>query len=236
MFESSTLVQSTLALLLAAALSIGAVSARVAFDGRWSTATDSLVLAFVLTPLFAKFFLLLLLPGVGFSALPLHVCDIAGAFCAIGIATRHPDYATLGTLTSILYSSVAIFQPDLGDGSSLVEHVLFWTRHISLAVAAVYLMFGLGLLPTRRGYWKWVAFVLGYVALAIPTNSTFGTNFAYLANISVAPRILELLGPWPYRLVPMIAIPLVLGAAITEWSVRSRLSEKLASSTSRSPS
>lgn len=220
MSSSSIQIQSLIALSTAIVISIVAVAARRHFHNQLAQAIDAVLIAFVLTPLFSKMFLLLLLPGVELSALPLHVCDVAGAFCALAIATRHPEVATLGLLTAVLYSSVAICQPDLGIGPTPVELALFWTRHISLLVASIYLIFGLGLLPTRRGYWQWVAFVVAYVALIVPLNNLLNTNFAYMSDMKDVPRILDELGAWPNRLLPMVAIPLLLGAALTELSVR----------------
>lgn len=220
MDTSSVHMQSLIALSTAIVISVGAVAARRHLHSRRANSIDAVLIAFVLTPLFSKMFLLLLLPGVELSALPLHVCDVAGAFCALAIATRHPDVATLGSLTAVLYSSVAICQPDLGIGPTPVELALFWTRHISLVVASIYLIFGLELLPTWRGYWQWVAFVVAYVALIVPLNYLLKTNFGYMSDMKDVPRLLDELGAWPNRLLPMVAIPLLLGAALTDFSVR----------------
>lgn len=212
---STLVLQSLIALTVSALLAAAAVGARRSIGGRTAVFTDTAMLVFVLTPLLSKFFLLLLLPGAGASALPLHVCDVAGAFCAYAIAKRNSHAATIGCLTALLYSSVAICQPDLGIGPTDVELVLFWTRHVSLVVASIYLMAGLGLWPTWSGYGRWLLLTVGYIAVMVPLNGMLDTKFAYLSDATTMPKVVLSLGPWPVRVLWMVLIPAAMGAALT---------------------
>lgn len=219
---SSTWLSPIQGLSLAVALCVAAIALRRRAGARLQRLLDGIVLTLVLTPLFSKFFLLLALSGTSLQALPLHVCDFAGVFCATALVTRNADLATIGVLTASLLSSLAICQPDLGSGPTFLEQLLFWTRHFSLLLAAAYLVFAVAMPLTWRGYALWAALVLSYAAAALVLNPILGTNFGYLTPLTTPPAILKALGPWPDRVVLMVLGPLSLGALATALVMRFR--------------
>jgi len=144
------------------------------------------------------------------TLLPLELCDAALVLAVVTlISPRRPAaevvyfWAGSGTL-------LAMLTPELPWNFPRWEFVVFFGLHGLVLVAALVLVFGLGLRPRPGAPWRvfgitaaWAAFV-GLVDLAL------GTNYMYLRHKPYAETPLDWMGPWPVYIGVGAAVALVL--------------------------
>ncbi|NIJ12083.1 putative integral membrane protein (TIGR02206 family) [Saccharomonospora amisosensis] len=155
------------------------------------------------------------------DSVPLHLSDLAGLVAAYALwSHRHWAFALtyywcLSLSTQALVSPV-LASPDFPHH----EFLAFWGMHLLVIWAAIYLTWGAGLRPTWRGYRITVAVTLGWVAVAMTFNAATGTNYGYLNRKPDTGSVLDLLGPWPWYLLPEITVIAAAWALMTwPWTV-----------------
>ena len=144
------------------------------------------------------------------AVLPLELCDAALVLAVITLLVPRRATAEVVYFWAVSGSVLAMLTPDLAWDFPRWEFVVFFGLHGLVFVAALVLVFGLGLRP-RSGaplrVWgitaAWAAFV-GLVDLA------FGTNYMYLRRKPLAPTPLDWMGPWPAYILVGAAVALAL--------------------------
>jgi hypothetical integral membrane protein (TIGR02206 family) len=131
------------------------------------------------------------------TVLPLELCDAA---LVLAVATllrprRAPAeivyfWAGSGTL-------VAMLTPELPWGFPRWEFVVFFGLHGLVLVAALVLVFGLGLRPRPGAPWRMLGITAGWAAFVGLVNLVLGTNFMYLRHKPTVATPLDWMGPWP---------------------------------------
>lgn len=136
------------------------------------------------------------------ESLPLHLSDVLRVVVAIALIWR-PQW----TLAVIYYWGLtlnlqSIITADLNyyDYPTL-EFIMYWLLHITVLVAPLVFIFGLGYRPTWRGYGLTLAITLGWAAVTFIVNTILDTNYGYLNGPPDGPSILDALGPWPMYLL-----------------------------------
>lgn len=133
---------------------------------------------------------------------PLHLCDLAAWFApwAMLSAKRWPK--TVFFFWGLGLSSQAFFTPTLQEGPADPVFWLFWTQHLGVVGGALYLAVVGGYRPSIRDTTLAFAATLAVAAAVMPLNLAFGLNYMYTGNtLPDRPTVLDLLGPWPLRLV-----------------------------------
>jgi hypothetical integral membrane protein (TIGR02206 family) len=77
------------------------------------------------------------------------------------------------------------------------EFVVFFGLHGLVLVAALVLVFGLGLRPRPGAPWRAFGITAGWAALVGLVNLALGTNFMYLRHKPLVATPLDAMGPWP---------------------------------------
>ena len=144
------------------------------------------------------------------TVLPLELCDAA---LVLAVATllrprRAPAaivyfWAGSGTL-------VAMLTPELPWGFPRWEFVVFFGLHGLVLVAALVLVFGLGLRPGPRAPWWMLGITAGWAAFVGLVNLILGTNFMYLRHKPTVATPLDWMGPWPVYIGVCGVVALVL--------------------------
>jgi hypothetical integral membrane protein (TIGR02206 family) len=141
------------------------------------------------------------------AMLPLHLCT-ALAWVAM---------YTLVTLDVVAYDFVyffgiggplqAILTPDAGKyGLPHFRAVQTLTSHGLLIIAALYLTLIEGLRPTWRSIPRVIVGTMAYMAAVTVVNVAVGGNYMFTLHKPPTASVLDALGPWPWYLVPMIAL------------------------------
>lgn len=160
------------------------------------------------------------------KTLPLQLCDLASVVAVYALWTRRRWAAALTYFWGLTLTSQAIITPDLAAGFPDPIFVLFWAMHLLVVWAAVYLVWGLGLGPSWRGYRIALVVTAVWAVTVFAFNVAAGTNYGYLNAKPSAASALDLLGPWPWYLLAEVAIVSAFWALITlPWAARAGADE-----------
>ncbi len=147
---------------------------------------------------------------IGWTAdkmLPLHLCS---ALIWVGAYT-------LVTMNAALYEFVyfmgiggplqAVLTPDAGQyGLPHFRAVQTLVSHGVLIVAALYLTVVEGMRPTWDSVQRVILGTALYMALVTVVNVAIGSNYMWTLGKPPVVSLLDVLGPWPWYLVPVIAL------------------------------
>ncbi|KUI24846.1 hypothetical protein AU196_15575 [Mycobacterium sp. IS-1742] len=155
------------------------------------------------------------------TSVPLQLCDIAELTAAYALWSQRHRAFVLTYFWGLVLSSQALLTPDIGtpeEGAPDFPHhlfVTFFTLHVLVVWAAVYLTWGRGMRPRWADYRFAVVVTLGWVAFTLAFNAIAGTNYGYLNAKPPTASVLDVLGPWPVYLVAEIAVVMVVWALMT---------------------
>jgi hypothetical integral membrane protein (TIGR02206 family) len=135
---------------------------------------------------------------LGWTALlPLELCDAALVLAVLTlVAPRHAAaevvyfWAGSGTL-------LAMLTPELPWNFPRWEFVVFFGLHGLVLVAALVLVFGLGLRPRPGAPFRVFGITAGWAALVGLVDLALGTNYMYLRHKPTVATPLDWMGPWP---------------------------------------
>lgn len=156
------------------------------------------------------------------TSIPLQLCDIAELVAAVALWSHRRWAFALTYFWGLLLSSQALLTPDIGtpqEGAPDFPHHLFltfFTLHVLVVWAAIYLTWGRGGRPRWRDFRLAVVVALGWVAVTLTFNTIAGTNYGYLNGKPPTASILNVLGPWPLYVVAEVVI-VILGWALMTW-------------------
>ena len=174
-----------------------------------------------------------LLPAVYVASenLPLQICDIAGILAPVALWRR--TRLLLGTLYfwGLGFSVQAIATPDLHYGPASPAFWMFWIPHANITGAACYALAVEGFRPGWRECAQAYALALLYLALILPFDLLTGFNYGYVGPQNLPqPTLLDVLGPWPWRIGAMMAAALA-GFVLLQlpWAMASRAAPSRAS-------
>lgn len=144
--------------------------------------------------------------------LPLHMCGIL-VFVSAWMLWRR-SYATFEVVYFWTFGGTiqALVTPDLPVGFPHPAFVTFFFTHGLLIVAALYATLTLGFRPRPVSILKALAALNLYALLVTPVNLALGTNYLYLMRKPSGPSLLDHLGPWPWYLLALEGIGLVVFA------------------------
>jgi hypothetical integral membrane protein (TIGR02206 family) len=159
------------------------------------------------------------------TALPLYLCDAAAVILAVALLTRRRCWVEVGYLWGLAGAVQGLLTPTLQYDWPSAEYFAFFIEHGGAPVAAVGLVFGMGLRPQpgafRRGVlWGWV--YMGVVGLL---NFPLGTNYGFLRRKPEVASILDYMGPEPWYLIPLQGVAILFFALLLlpfrrEWRIR----------------
>lgn len=193
--------------------------------GRRQTESQARILSRVLAVLLLAAFLVALAyklvdPTLD-TSVPLQLCDIAELAAAYALWSQRHWAFILTYYWGLVLSSQALLTPDIGtprEGAPDFPHhlfVTFFTLHVLVVWAAIYLTWGRRRRPRWRDYRFAVVITLGWVAFTLAFNAVTGTNYGYLNRKPPTASVLDVLGPWPVYLLAEVVIVLIVWALMT---------------------
>ena len=150
------------------------------------------------------------LPGV-FEwrlALPIHVCDIAALLGPLVMLRASPPPWMRGLLyfAGIGLCTQAFITPTLHEGPADPQFWCFWSGHFFILIPALYELIVRRWRPTWRHWRIACGLSLGYVAVMLPLNLASGWNYGFVGPETKPGTIIEVLGPWPWRVGVMVLL------------------------------
>jgi hypothetical integral membrane protein (TIGR02206 family) len=149
--------------------------------------------------------------------IPLRLTDLVTVVAAYALwSQRHWAFA-LTYYWALTLSAQALISPVLiGPDFPSLHFLAFWSIHLLVVWAAIYLTWGRRMRPTWRSYRIVVATTLTWAVVTFTVNSIVGTNYGFLNRKPATASLLDVLGPWPIYLVTG-GLALVIVWALMTW-------------------
>jgi hypothetical integral membrane protein (TIGR02206 family) len=160
------------------------------------------------------------------QSLPLQLSDLAPYAAAVALWTYWWPAFSLTYYWGLVLSIQALFTPVLsGPDFPSAEFLAFFGIHVLVVWAAGFLAWGVGVHPSWLGYRFTVLVTVCWASVMLVVNARAGTNFGFVSAKPSTASVLDLLGPWPWYLLPETILVLAVWALLTmPWTVgRKRL-------------
>lgn len=141
------------------------------------------------------------------ETLPLQMCHWTSLAAALYLATRWRALRPLLYFWGLGLCTQALLTPVLKEGPADPIFWHFWTSHGLIVVAATYALVAEGYRPSWRDYRLACLATLVYGLAVLPVDLYLGANYGFLGRSRPdQPTIVDLLGPWPERIVAIVLI------------------------------
>jgi hypothetical integral membrane protein (TIGR02206 family) len=147
---------------------------------------------------------------------PLRLTDLATVAAAYALwSQRHWAFA-LTYYWGLVLSAQALVSPVLiGPDFPSLHFLAFWSIHLLVVWAAIYLTWGRGMRPTWRSYQIAVVTTLIWAVVTFVYNRIAGTNYGFLNRKPATTSLLDVLGPWPVYIFTAAALILLVWSLMT---------------------
>jgi hypothetical integral membrane protein (TIGR02206 family) len=150
------------------------------------------------------------------TSLPLQLCHLAALAASASLLSGRRIFRTLVYYWGFGLSTQALLTPALEDGPAILWFWVFWQQHAIVVAVACYDLVVRGYRPTWADYRQACLATFAYFCVAFPIDVAFGLNYGFVGpSRPDYPTIIDLLGPWPGRLVLIFAIIAAVMALIT---------------------
>lgn len=163
------------------------------------------------------------------ESLPIHICDLAGLIGPIALLTRYRPMRAVLYFWGLVLSSQGFIQPGALDvGAGYVRFWLFWANHTIIVGTALYDVVALHFRPGWRDFLTATVAILLYLTLILPFDIFFDVNYGYVGNHQTAKKtIIDSLGPWPMRIVPLATIAIAgMALVMLPWHIARKQEKK----------
>lgn len=140
------------------------------------------------------------------TSLPLQLCDFAWIAAVCALWTRHWFPCALTYFWGLALTTQALITPDLVTGFPDPKFLGFWGMHYLIVWAAIFLTWGLGVVPTWRSWATTVATTLVWLVGVYLFNASTGTNYGFVNRKPHKGSVLDYLADWPVYVFQEIAI------------------------------
>jgi hypothetical integral membrane protein (TIGR02206 family) len=141
------------------------------------------------------------------NSLPLHLCDVVAFILAAALVTGSQRLAEFGYVWGFAGTVQGLVTPGLEHGFPAPD---FFAQHGGIPAIAAGLVFGAGLRPLPGALWRTFGWINVYLAVILVLNWLLGTNYGYVNAKPPHPSLLDFLGPWPWYLLVLQGVALLL--------------------------
>lgn len=142
--------------------------------------------------------------------LPMELCNWAAFATSLALFTRNRFVGELAYFWVMAGSVNGVISPDLTVTFPHPYFFIFFIAHSGLVCGVLYLVFGLKAYPRPRAVLRVWLFSQVYLATAFLTNYALGGNYGYTMAKPAAGSLLDYLGPWPWYLLSLEGLALLL--------------------------
>ena len=150
---------------------------------------------------------------------PLQLCHWCGVFASLVLLTGQRILRAILYFCGIGLCTQALITPLLVEGPALFPFWFFWMTHGTVIGVALYDVVARGYRPTARDYGIACLTAFAYVVIVLPIDLATGWNYGFVGPSKPdVPSIVDLLGPWPERLLTIALISVgVMGMLLVPW-------------------
>ncbi len=142
--------------------------------------------------------------------LPCQLCDVAALSGALALWFRNQRAAELVWFWGLAGTLNGLFTPALDEPFPSTRFLLFFALHGGVVVTALYVVIGLRLRPMPGAVWRAFGWSQVYIAGAGALNFALGSNYGFLRSKPAQASLLDALGPWPWYILGLEAVGLVI--------------------------
>jgi len=135
--------------------------------------------------------------------LPGHLCDLASIIGGIALLTRNPLLCELLYFWGLAGTMQGLLTPALQVDFPHVRFFMFFAVHVGVVVAALYVVFGVRVIPRSGAVLRATGLLAVYGLVAGIANALLGTNYGFLCEKPFAGSMADYLGPWPWYIGSM---------------------------------
>ncbi|RKN84922.1 TIGR02206 family membrane protein [Paenibacillus ginsengarvi] len=143
------------------------------------------------------------------DSLPLELCSISLYLCIFMLLLRSERLFRIAYFTGIGGAVQALLTPVLYYGFPHFVFFEFFAAHIAIILAVLYMVWVERFRPTLRSVFVTLGFLNAMLVLVFIVNSITGGNYMFVARKPETASPLDLLGPYPWYLLSMEAVALV---------------------------
>jgi hypothetical integral membrane protein (TIGR02206 family) len=143
-------------------------------------------------------------------ALPCHLCDVAAILGALALFTRRQRLAELVWFWGMAGTLNGLITPALSETFPSFAYFSFFALHSGVVIAAVYLVAAMGLRPEPGAVWRAFGWIQVYLLAAGTANFITGANYGFLRNKPPQASPMDFMGPWPWYILVLEGLALVL--------------------------
>ncbi|XEC95609.1 TIGR02206 family membrane protein [Paenibacillus tarimensis] len=148
------------------------------------------------------------------ESLPLQLCTISLLLSGVLMWTRNYKLYEFIYFAGIGGALQALFTPVLNVGFPHFWYVYFFAGHGSIVAAALFMTVVEGFRPTWRSVLRTMGWLNLLLIVVFPVNALTGANYMFVSRKPDTPSLLDLLGPWPWYLLPLELVALALFALL----------------------
>lgn len=158
------------------------------------------------------------------TTLPLQLCHVAAVVASLLLLTRRRWIRTLVFFWGFGLSTQAVLTPSLTDPPTSIWFWGFWQQHGFLLAVAVYDVMVYRYRPGWRDYRFACLATFTYALAVLPVNLLLGANYGFVGDSRPdTPSIVDVLGPWPQRLlliIVLVAATFAVLKLVAQWASR----------------
>ena len=140
------------------------------------------------------------------DSLPFYLCDVVAIVLAFALFTKNQRLVEIGYLWAIAGTLQGLIMPTLWFDHGELEFYIFFLQHGGGPVAAIFLVWGLGIVPLKGAMRRAIYWSLGYMVIVMFINWIIGANYGFLNHKPAGGTLFDHMGPWPHYLVTLQVI------------------------------
>jgi len=140
------------------------------------------------------------------SALPLYLCDVVSIVAALALFTRNYKLAEVAYLWGLAGTVQGLLTPTLSYDWDTLEYYNFFLQHGGVPIAAVTLVWGMGIVPRKGAFKRILIWSWAYMAVVIAINLLIKENYGFLSGKPDFPTMFDYMGAYPYYLITLQVI------------------------------
>jgi hypothetical integral membrane protein (TIGR02206 family) len=143
-------------------------------------------------------------------SLPLHLCEAGGFIVAAALWWRHRFAFEISYFWGLGGTLPGLFTPDVPGHFPDPVFFQYYAQHGLLVLGALYLVFAFRMRPAKRAVLR-VSVATALYAAAVGVVDYFtGGNYLFLRNIPPTRTWLDYMGPWPWYIITLTVLALVI--------------------------
>ncbi|MED3624178.1 YwaF family protein [Neobacillus thermocopriae] len=147
-------------------------------------------------------------------SLPLELCSISLFLTVLLLITKKKLIYEILLFTALLGASQALITPYLNFDFPHFRFFHFFYTHLMMIWVVLYFTWVKGYRPTLWSIVKLCVFLNGLLPVILLINKRVSGNYFFLSHKPPGPSLLDLLGPYPYYILSMEALLIVLSIVI----------------------